>query len=531
MHALISALDTFFGFTSSSAVSVDLKKLRFSAFTLKAWFFLLRHISHLSCCIRVPGTFRFPATRLVYRSSTANNSEREPLRRAFGRLAVPSLSHPSHHYFYNQVAVDPEDPSPYVNNAYLLDTRSTITLGEATKTSLSSESNTGARSSPRYLVRKNTWTSDKKSSSPDFGNSSGKKFSGGPLDANERTCCAVLPPCNVVASVRAGDVSAFEDTPRHRGKSGCRRSEATNGKADCRAGPSNCVLPHADFARLLPADTAAGSNGARVALSDIYNIDLVQQVSRCSSDNLSDTHKSITPKEAAGPGRATRTYSPEEATVEELQSPSSSGTQSEKNDKNVAQDGNITPVVLEKEASFSAGVTAYYADFIDGQVLALWHFTVSPSSRQHTAFQYSLSDWKIYDCLRKTENPCQTLPDGNERKERAPRIKHVGPYRQHEVAGIFCEPSPNPQPAALGAPEIANPGNQPSASAQRTEEMFNAPAFSMKNRGDVWTLLDWKCLSFEPDGDVTVFDFCSLSDKVRKGATMIQFSSGVAACL
>lgn len=218
--------------------------------------------------------------------------------------------------------------------------------------------------------------------------------------------------------------------------------------------------------------------------------------------------------------------------------------------------------LLEKQLSFTAGGTAYYADFIDGHLLAVWYFGAGPgggpgadSRGRYTALQYSLSNWKVYDCIKhKTEdrgiNTCLSFHDdasngekregGDETRRRQSSLQTnlgrlVGTgggvtqgfsashntllhhYRLHDRPRIetMCRSeelsSVFPPSGGCGAGGGRLGRTFPLSPSFPVQRSPGPPVFSMQNRGDVWTLLDWKCISLHPHGDLTVYNFCPSS--------------------
>ncbi|PFH32579.1 F-box domain-containing protein [Besnoitia besnoiti] len=191
-----------------------------------------------------------------------------------------------------------------------------------------------------------------------------------------------------------------------------------------------------------------------------------------------------------------------------------------------ARDARSPCSVLQKETTFTAGPRAYYADFIDGQLLALWNFSVPSSDRRYTAFRYSLSDWRVYDCVgQAATSPFQRSEDekGSPQREQAPdtdrRVSREAspaqpalhqcrqPAIQYVQGRTSVRQTVIVMPAAPGVYGAAASGGETDLGTVVRRSPGPA-AFSMENRGDVWTLLDWKCIALDPRGNVTVYDFC-----------------------
>lgn len=239
---------------------------------------------------------------------------------------------------------------------------------------------------------------------------------------------------------------------------------------------------------------------------------------------------------------------------------------------------NFRPPLLEKQLSFAAGGTAYYADFIDGHLLAVWYFSAGPGSGgggggggsavdsrgRFTALQYSLSNWKVFDCI-KHETDVESrgcfpfLLDGDTVKGEKSEgdestthgsslhvslgrqqqgfglreggggvtqafsashnalLQHYGHHdrprrellcRSQELSSVFPV---NGGACAGGGGGGASLGRAFSLASFPVQRSPGPPVFSMQDRGDVWTLLDWKCISLHPRGDLTVYNFCPSS--------------------
>lgn len=131
--------------------------------------------------------------------------------------------------------------------------------------------------------------------------------------------------------------------------------------------------------------------------------------------------------------------------------------------------------VLGPPKSYVLPDNSYFADFLDNQLVGVWMSTNSRSAD----FSSTLSDWKVFNCLEQVEAEAT--------RSAAMPVKAYG----------------------IGRPDVISIGS-----------LEHSSIFSMTGRGDIWTLLDWKCISINVTGDVAVYDFCRIADTAKECFTV-----------
>eukprot|EP00922_Rhytidocystis_sp_ex-Travisia-forbesii_P004704 GHVS01006921.1.p1 GENE.GHVS01006921.1~~GHVS01006921.1.p1 ORF type:complete len:1068 (+),score=170.97 GHVS01006921.1:275-3478(+) len=138
--------------------------------------------------------------------------------------------------------------------------------------------------------------------------------------------------------------------------------------------------------------------------------------------------------------------------------------------------------VLEVYGSYVLPDNAYFADFLDNQLVGVW---MSKTTRE-VDFSSTLSDWSVFNCLQpaaQTRQQLTYLPNC----EAATTVTACDGEHTRSCEGVDLQ------------------------------SLKDSYVFRMQGRGDIWTLLDWKCISINSVGDVVVYDFCPIADAAKKG--------------
>eukprot|EP00922_Rhytidocystis_sp_ex-Travisia-forbesii_P001543 GHVS01002145.1.p1 GENE.GHVS01002145.1~~GHVS01002145.1.p1 ORF type:complete len:1152 (-),score=194.65 GHVS01002145.1:551-4006(-) len=140
--------------------------------------------------------------------------------------------------------------------------------------------------------------------------------------------------------------------------------------------------------------------------------------------------------------------------------------------------------VLDVYGSYVLPDNAYFADFLDNQLVGVW---MSKTTRE-VDFSSTLSDWSVFNCLQPPAELRQLMPSS--------------------------APSPMQPPVRINAGE---PRDESRGAGVDLQSLKDSYVFRMQGRGDIWTLLDWKCISINSAGDLVVYDFCPIADAAKKG--------------
>lgn len=163
--------------------------------------------------------------------------------------------------------------------------------------------------------------------------------------------------------------------------------------------------------------------------------------------------------------------------------------------------------VLEEHCSYVLPDNSYFADFLDNQLVGVW---MSHSTR-HMDFVATLSDWRVFNCLSgPPKNSAVRCPSRTPPLSIAPD-EVCARQEGRNTTNTSMEIEANADATTTRDAEFRE-----SNDFVELDSLKNSFVFSMSGRGDIWTLLDWKCISVSPAGDLIVYDFCPIADATKR---------------